>query len=409
MISGLADDSLSRRVGQGIRAVIVFAVAIQAFASGAQSEPAARTSKTVLVPPASVEMDSGTDPVKARLLAEQFISSIADEIEAAGFIAETPRDGPYDIATAERAGCGWLVDSDVAFHAGETACAMAVRDTDRGMVVASETFTAWGGPTIVGLMDAAAKRLAERLRDFGKLPSGSASGPLSGAIIFLSPDEGARVEVGRSSGIVADGKATIEAPPIPRGSSVPVTVSKRGRLTRRVEVRLDMGRPIALPALAPDGLLGLVAGLGSGHLPGLRLGAIFHIPGGWFFAPLDDYVEMSPRFGTNESPIVRDEIWIGAGVYLFLPPSSRFRAGIETKAGLLSTLPTGMDDFPRFFFDWALEPFAAFAEYAATSHWILRLELGGAYALGLGPTSILLAGWMTNKGPTLDASVEWRP
>lgn len=382
----------------------------------AQDAGNASNPRRVLIPPTLID-SAADDPAKAAIFAGHLVASLGNELEAQGFSIDKPTDGPYDLRIARMTGYRWLAESRLSLEGGEASVSIAVSDSERHVVVAAEEFAAWGGPTLVTLIDAASRRIALALRDARDRADSIQHAPLENPSVFLSPDEGARVTIGtnsteaRKSGSfaanVVKGRALVGPLPIPKGTRVLVTVTKAGKLPYVAERLLEDGQPTSLPALADDPLFGLVVGLSRGRLPGIRLGAELHIPGGWFFMPLDDYLSFSLPDGPNAVAMLRDEIWAGAGAYLFFGPVSTFRMGAMAKGGIILVKP--LDAASPLALDPVVEPIDLFAEYALTSRLALRFEIGAAYAFGVGPLSVLSTGWMGNLQPTLELAAEWKP
>ncbi|HUX38016.1 MAG TPA: hypothetical protein VMV44_08935 [Rectinemataceae bacterium] len=386
-------------------------------ALAAQEEGGAGEAKSALVPKASIQTDSSDGSDRAALFAAHAVASIGSELRAEGLSVSLTTDGPYEAATARRAGFRWLVVSGIVFKSGEATCSIVAFDTERGSIVAAEDFAAWGGPTFVTLIDAAARRVARRIAEARLLLDRARAAPIDASIVFLSPDEGAVITLGEHGANavklpalkVRDGRAVSGPLPFPTSSLVEVSVSKTGKLTQRSQYRLIGGQTISLPALRDDRPLGLTAGLGSGRLPGARIGAAFHFPGGWIFMPIDNYIAVPFNFGLGESLVIDEEIWMGLATYLFTPPTSRLRFGLMSKWGLILTIPTATTQLGHIYGDTAVEPIAFFGEYALTPQLAARLEIGSAYAFGLVGSSILETGWMRKGSPTMDLCLEYRP
>lgn len=372
-------------------------------------------SSRLLLPPVLVEAQ-GDERSRAELFGAHLATILASEFAASGFVVDRVSDGPYDAPAARRAGCRWLVVSALSLRDGEATCSLFVRDVDRGLIVGAEDFAAWGGPTFITLLDALAHRIAARMAVARDRLAVARSAPLEAPTLFLSPDEGAWIRLAsrepwhKEFGAKVDhGKAEIGPLPFPQGSLVEITWSKRGKLAGTMEARLGDGELMLLPALRDDPLLGLLFGLGSGHLPGMRLGASFHIPGGWFFLPVDDYLSATLPLEPGVATMLREEAWMGLGAYLFFPPSSRFRCGLESRLGLALSLPANGGLAFRLFVDPLAAPISVFGEFAIDAHLAARLEVGGAYAFGIGGASAMGTGWTKPGTPSLDLAVEWKP
>ncbi len=402
---------------RSLLALLALLIAVATPAALRAQEVTTSEAPSVLVPATRIQTDSGEAGDRAALFANHTASSVGNELRAEGLSVSLTTDGPYELATARRAGYRWLVVSGITLDSGEATCSMIVLDTERGRIVAAEDFAAWGGPTFVTLIDAAAKRLARRVAEARSLLDRARAAPVDAPIVFFSPDEDALITLGTTGAKgakapalrVKDGRAVAGHLSLPEGSLVEVSVSKQGKLTQQSRLSLVGGRTISLPALRDDPPVGLTAGLGTGRLPGARFGAAIHIPGGWFFMPFDDYLSVPPNFGPGESLVIDEEIWFGLAAYLFAPPGSRLRFGLMSKWGLILTIPTAPAQLGRIFGDTAVEPLVVFGEYALSPRISARLEVGSAYAFGVVGSSIIETGWMRNGSPTMDLYLEYRP
>lgn len=366
-----------------------------------------------LIPPPVLSVDAGDDEARAALLAGHLGDMLAAELADAGFAVLRTSDGPYTDAEARKAGYRWLARSGLSIRGGIATVSLEIGDTQRGLVVAAENFAAWAGPTLVPLIDGAAGRAAAAAGKARHLSSEARPAPLEEPSRFLSPDEGARVELRPApegagklyAASVVGGEARLGPLPLPQGSRVQILVTKSGKLPYRAELILEGGGAHSLPPLRDDPPWGLLLGLGSGHLPGLRLGASYHPPGGWFFVPLDAYLALGLPAGPGAHASYRGELRLGFGSYLLWGPDSAFRAGLEAKGGAVLSGTIGSPAFV--FLDPLVEPIALFGEYALSRRLLLRLEVGGSFALGLGSLGVMSRGWLAS--PSLDLALEWKP
>lgn len=291
----------------------------------------------------------------------------------------------------------------------------AVYDGSDGSLLGADVFSAYAGLSALPLIAQSASnamRAAILARDAPPREE-----PIQRRLAFASEDEGASVLLGSAGpgalplGSIADGR--LEAPYLPfrPGQRFLVSVEKGGYWPASFRARVgESDDAIRLPRLMRKTENALVLSYGTGRLLGAA--AAYR----WYPLPDALYIRGEDSFWAaydflpGSRPVLHDEIRLGAGAYLFLPPSSRFRISAGSGLSGIFTLLTASGPDERTGFDLCIEPVFYTLEWHWPT-WALVLEQRFPYSLGL-DCGFLPREWLSlgGKGPifiSLGAMLKW--
>jgi len=384
--------------------------------SPASTEPATISPSILLLLPA---IEQGRD---AAPFAEALRQALGSELAASGFeVSEglealAGQNEPQEAARlAAAAGAGWVAVTAVATAADRMVYRAAVYDAGDGSLVAADAFSVYAGLSALSLIADSARNIAARAAAYRDASRRGSSRPIVYRIAVTSPDEGASVYLGGTgskaaipAGRIRDGKLLLPYFSIPEGTRIGIGVEAPGKLPARVEAMA--GREplvVELPALAAIPRRSLLAGTGTGRLLGAGLAYRDFFSREWSFFFLEDDVFALSDFRPGSAPLIRNDLWMGFGWYLYFPPESRFRAGFAAGLGLLSSLATGDMGSSRLFVDLALIPAELFAEWRLDGKSGIWISLRSSFSFGVSG-GLYPYGWMMDGFPSLAGGFQWR-
>ena len=372
----------------------------------AESDPAQSSLQTVLVPEPSIEGEAA-DRKQAEPFAESLRSSLVGALGSAGFKVLT--------ADADEGVAAWVARCSVSLEDERLAYRVSVAGRGSAELVAADSFSAYAGPTAFPLIDNSAKSVAAQLASYVQGSAAQPRRPVPYRIRLLSPDNGATVTVGppeqRASivaGRIKDNALLLPYYPFVRGSTIRLYVSASGRRTESVDIALGIAAPeVRLPPLKKESYQDLLVGTGTGRLLGAGAGYRRYLVPDWSFLFVQDNLFTGYDFTPGSSPLLHEEVWMGFGSFLVLPPESRFRFGAGIGLGYLLSVSTLPEAVRRLYFDFALMPVYIFSEYRFTPRVSAWLSLSSGYALDTGTSGLLSMGWMGDGAPALGAGASW--
>jgi hypothetical protein len=185
------------------------------------------------------------------------------------------------------------------------------------------------------------------------------------------------------------------------GTRVTVEKRKAGFHTDYQDVTLVTGTPIPLSPLAPAHTTRVEWNETIGQLLGAGATLRSYLIPDWLYVYDGAYAWLQPPANLALRFAFHGDILAGIGGYLFFPPTSWFRMGISSGAGLIVTFIStpGFPDYTDIYVDFVsvlLE-----ATFAQTT-FFLRTDV--KYALGIGQ-NLLGANWLMDNGPSVTLGV----
>jgi hypothetical protein len=337
--------------------------------------------------------------------------SVVDEIDPLSGEQAEAKDAS---SRARESGASWAAVCELSAASGRIVYRIATYDARDGALAAGDGFSAFTGLSAIPLLEGAAARTVEKLGAYESARTSLARRLVGYRLLALCPVEGAGVSVlppGASSGIVAGriegGRLELPYYPFVQGASLTLVAAAPGH--HRMSARLELGadRPPAVELAEPRPRFDLLVGTGSGRLMGLG-GGIRVYPGSeWLFVFFEDRVYAGYDSVKGSSALWHSELWQGLGLFLFFPPSSRFRLGCSLGCGVLLSALSDTEAADRHFADFALLPAEAFAEYRLNEAFGLWLSMRFAYSVGTS-NGLLERGWIGGGPPSLSAGALWR-
>jgi hypothetical protein len=238
------------------------------------------------------------------------------------------------------------------------------------------------------------------------LPAVKTGQPVTPRVTFTSPDEDMEVYLSGDVriGRITDGKVTWPIGEVAPGARVTVEKRKKGYHTARQAVALQTTKDIPLSPLAPEHRSAAALDLSVGQLLGLGGSVRGYLSPDWAFVSLGNYFWAQPPLVFAQRLVFHDDVSIGFGVYLLLPPGSPVRLAVSAGAGIIITKPTVAGS--AFYTDPYLDIGSLWVE-AGFPRTTLYLRSNFRYALGVGP-HLLDQGWLLQNGPSVTLGVLFR-
>ncbi len=285
---------------------------------------------------------------------------------------------------------------------------IGIYDAENTTLIAADAFSAYAGLSALAIIDDSSQNVAQSWKK-------NRDAPVEIAVMvetsqkFISKDSGVSIRYGslesgtfREAGTVIEGKLTADYTPFSEGAPIFLEVYREGYWTK--ELVLPKGvreKPFKLPRLQKitDSAWGWSTGLGR------LLGAA--VTYRWY--PLPDRVFLKAEnsfwaatdFKPGSSPVLHDELRLGAGVYLQKEHDAIFRYAAGAGFSGIATWLTGAPgyDVPAGL-DFTLEPLWFTLEYHFPT-WAIVFEERIPYSLGA-DSGFLEKGWLTlgGKSPT---------
>jgi hypothetical protein len=222
-------------------------------------------------------------------------------------------------------------------------------------------------------------------------------------IVLSSPDEGMEVIVSgdTSIGQIRGGEVTWPLTGLAPGTKVTVEKRKTGFHTDYQDITLVTGAPIPLSPLAPAHTTSVELNETVGQLLGTGATLRSYLVPDWFYLYDGGYAWLQPPANFALRFAFHGDILAGIGGYLGFPPTSWFRVGISTGAGMVLTFLStpGFPNYTDFYLD--IGSLLIEATFAQTT-FFLRTDF--KYALGIGE-NLLGAGWIMDGGPSVTLGV----
>ncbi|PKL24192.1 MAG: hypothetical protein CVV47_10605 [Spirochaetae bacterium HGW-Spirochaetae-3] len=350
---------------------------------------------------------------EAATFADALSVALVRELASAGFRAPEPYAGPAteggaagdaNLAAAVHgdSGARWVAIVACSIERKRAIWRISVFDFIDGAMVAADTQGAFAGLSAFTLIDESAAGVA---KEAGALRNRVAPGPpIEYRLRFLSDDDGATVAFGtgndaRPAGVVADGGLVAPFVAFRAGDPVVVSMARDGYWPRTAVFRpAEADAPIPLPALMPRTRHALSAGLTTSRLFGVSADYRYHLMPDSVFLRAGDSLWLQSAFTTGSVPVLHDELRIGAGAYLFLPPHSKFRFAAGAGLSGIATILFPSDLERKFYFDLSLDAACLSFEWHEPT-WAAFLEQRLSYSFGLGSGLLRRGWWETATGP----------
>jgi len=403
------DGSRSRTIASSSRVAAALLLATTMALTAIAQEPERAPGPAAMRDAVSVAV-VGSDG-EAAAFADALAAALLRELAAAGFRAvEVYRGAGADAAAIHRESAArWVAVGECSMERKRAVWRISMFDFVDGALVAADAQGAFAGLSALTLIDESAARVAG---EAGALRERVAPGPpIDYRLRFLSDDGGATVAFGtgddaRPVGSVADGGLVAPFVAFRAGAPVVVSTSKDGYWPRTtVFMPAEADEPIELPALMPRTRHALSAGLTTSRLLGVSADYRYHLLPDSVFLSAGDSLWLQSAFTAGSLPVLHDELRLGAGAYLFLPPYAKFRFAAGAGLSGIVTLLFPADLERKLYFDLSLDAaWLSFEWHEPT--WAAFLEQRLSYSFGL-DSGLLRRGWReTATGPmTVSAGV----
>ncbi len=223
-------------------------------------------------------------------------------------------------------------------------------------------------------------------------------------LVFTSPDEGMDVLLAGDMDIgqITDGRVSWPVAGLSPGTKIVVEKRKPGFHTDRQTVVLVTGKDIPLTPLTPEHTRSVEVDETIGQLLGVSAAIRGYSVPDWFYGYLGSSLWVQPPVTFAPRVAYHYDNNFGFGGYLFFPPGSWFRVGIETGLGYVLTLPS-TPGFPLYTDIYADVARISLEVDLARVAFFLRTDF--VYALGVGTNTLLGRGWLLNTGPQVTIGV----
>lgn len=231
--------------------------------------------------------------------------------------------------------------------------------------------------------------------------------PVAGAararVVFSSPDEGTEVLLSGdlSIGRITNGHASWAIDGSSAGRKVLVEKRKNGYHDSLQTVTLTPGKEVVLAPLVKEHKVGVEVNWTVGQLLGAGAAVRAYLVPDWLFLLEGDYLFVQPPATFAPRAVIHNDLLVGLGGYIWLPPDAPVRIGVSTGAGLLLSFMT-VAGFPTYT-DFYVNVANVWIE-TRIGRAVFYLRQEYKYSLGTG-VNLLGQGWLINRFPPTTVGV----